>query len=113
MATLTKTEAKSLELVAKLTAHPDAAMAFNHVSTVKVIGWTLSRTIDSRRRFTDAQRATLYARDNGRCFYCGDAAGSDWQADHVLPHSRGGQTVLENGVVACAACNNAKSDKVW
>lgn len=113
MSRLTKTAAKSLELVKQLAAHLDAAMPHNTVTPSRVVGWTLSTRIDSRRRFTDAQRERLWLRDAGCCFYCGRAAGADWQADHVLPHSRGGQTVLENGVVACAACNNAKSDKVW
>jgi 5-methylcytosine-specific restriction endonuclease McrA len=27
------------------------------------------------------------------------------QYDHVVVHSRGGQTAMENLVVACAACN--------
>lgn len=70
--------------------------------------------LDPRRRFTDAQRRDIYARDAGICFYCGTWCASDaWQADHVLPHSRGGRTTRLNGVVACPSCNNAKSAKVW
>jgi HNH endonuclease len=30
------------------------------------------------------------------------------QFDHVLPHSRGGDNTLNNVVVACAPCNNAR-----
>jgi HNH endonuclease len=33
------------------------------------------------------------------------------QFDHVLPHSRGGDNTLENVVVTCAPCNNARWDR--
>lgn len=110
---LTKTAAASLELVEQLAAHLDAQSLTGSVSKAKVIRWTLKPSKDARRRFTDKQRRMIVKRDKGICFYCGNVAGDDWEADHVLPHSLGGQTVIENGVCACRSCNNSKSDKVW
>ena len=40
----------------------------------------------------------MFARDSGRCQYCGKAAES---IDHVVPRSRGGEHAWENVVAAC------------
>ena len=110
---LSKTNAASLELVAQLAEHLSSQWVASSVSKKTVISWVLASNLDSRRAFTKAQRRFIHKRDGGKCFYCAQAAGANWQADHVLPWSRGGQTIIENGVVACQPCNNAKSNKVW
>jgi 5-methylcytosine-specific restriction endonuclease McrA len=48
-------------------------------------------------------------RDEGLCAYCGNRGG---QIDHVLPYSRGGPTIRENGVVACHSCNVRKQGRL-
>ena len=53
-------------------------------------------------------RRAVFARDLGRCAYCGAAATS---IDHVQPTSRGGSHVWENVVAACGRCNHAKADR--
>lgn len=53
-------------------------------------------------------RRAIFARDGGRCVYCGGVATS---VDHVIPRSRGGQHVWENVVAACRRCNHTKSDR--
>jgi 5-methylcytosine-specific restriction endonuclease McrA len=53
-------------------------------------------------------RKAVFARDGGRCVYCGAAATS---LDHVVPRSRGGQHVWENVVSACGRCNHVKADR--
>ncbi|HEX3826851.1 MAG TPA: HNH endonuclease [Sporichthyaceae bacterium] len=53
-------------------------------------------------------RRAIFARDGGRCVYCGAAATS---VDHVVPRSRGGEHVWENVVAACRRCNHVKSDR--
>ena len=53
-------------------------------------------------------RKAVFARDEGRCVYCGAAATS---LDHVVPRSRGGQHVWENVVSACGRCNHVKADR--
>ncbi|WP_230529826.1 HNH endonuclease [Microvirga roseola] len=69
-----------------------------------------------------AQRLKLFedvfARDGGRCVYCGVAthrlakgqSRSPTLAtlDHVVPRSLGGPLSRENLVLACQACNNER-----
>jgi 5-methylcytosine-specific restriction endonuclease McrA len=52
-------------------------------------------------------RRALFARDGGRCAYCGGIATS---VDHVIPRSRGGQHTWENVVAACRRCNAKKEN---
>ena len=54
-------------------------------------------------------RRALFARDGWRCVYCGSAG--RLTLDHVVPRSRGGQSVWENVVTACAPCNHRKGDR--
>jgi len=69
---------------------------------------------DSRRRFRGTVRSTVWTRDGGVCWYCGATVTLDRvQIDHVIPWSRGGRTVEDNGVTSCAPCNRSKSNKVW
>ena len=56
-------------------------------------------------------RRALFARDGWRCVYCGDSAGR-LTLDHVVPRSRGGDSVWENVVTACAPCNLRKGDRL-
>jgi 5-methylcytosine-specific restriction endonuclease McrA len=60
------------------------------------------------RNSTPLSRRALFARDGGRCVYCGAAAAS---IDHVMPRSRGGLHTWENVVSACHKCNHHKADK--
>lgn len=54
-------------------------------------------------------RFEVFKRDNFRCVYCGAASpGVLLHADHVNPVADGGETVLDNLVTACAACNGGK-----
>ena len=71
---------------------------------------------DDQRIFTHEQRMAIYRRDTGGCqlkIHChGERCDWDnWHADHIIPWSRGGKTTVENGQVACPACNAAKSNK--
>jgi 5-methylcytosine-specific restriction endonuclease McrA len=53
-------------------------------------------------------RRAVFARDGGRCVYCGAAATS---LDHVVPRGRGGAHDWENVVSACGRCNHEKADR--
>ncbi len=53
-------------------------------------------------------RRAVFARDGGRCVYCGAPATS---LDHVVPKSRGGPHSWDNVVSACARCNHIKADR--
>jgi len=71
-----------------------------------------------RRAIMDVSEAEWYGlrgavihRDGEVCAYCGDTDGPH-HIDHVVPLSRGGQSTLDNLVVACYACNASKRDKL-
>lgn len=53
-------------------------------------------------------RRAIFARDGGRCVYCGGLATS---IDHVVPRSRGGSHEWSNVVSACRRCNHVKADR--
>lgn len=57
-------------------------------------------------------RKNLFARDNNRCQYCGDAfPSSQLSFDHVTPRSQGGMTSWENVVTCCLSCNSRKGNR--
>jgi HNH endonuclease/Homing endonuclease associated repeat len=59
-------------------------------------------------------RATVLIRDNCLCRMCGASPAKDpavtLHVDHIVPWSKGGQTVLGNLQTLCAACNIGKGD---
>ena len=71
----------------------------------------------SIRAFTDNQKRTLYERQGGVCPMCAAEgcvrvwAPDEMHADHIVPWSRGGHTLLENGQLLCREHNLRKSDK--
>src|SRR5438105_15813016 len=56
-------------------------------------------------------RRALFARDEWRCVYCGTASGR-LTLDHVIPRSRGGESIWENVVTSCAPCNLRKGNRL-
>lgn len=53
-------------------------------------------------------RLNVFKRDSFSCQYCGTQR--DLTLDHVVPRSRGGQSVWNNLVTACRRCNARKGD---
>jgi 5-methylcytosine-specific restriction endonuclease McrA len=51
-------------------------------------------------------RREVFALHGDLCKYCGGPAEV---VDHVVPVTRGGQSVIENLVPACVRCNSSKS----
>lgn len=67
---------------------------------------------DPIRYATPLQRAVILLRDGLSCQYCGKSlVGKQWNAEHVIPWNRGGETEVENLVVACRVCNKAKGNR--
>lgn len=60
-------------------------------------------------RVAPLSRRAVFARDGGRCQYCGKAAES---IDHVVPRCRGGEHTWENVVASCRRCNTYKGDRL-
>ncbi|MCT2594259.1 HNH endonuclease [Streptomyces sp. N2-109] len=73
------------------------------------------REHNARRRARKAQvctepydRAALFARWSHTCCYCSSPA---TDVEHITPISKGGDDILSNVTVACAACNSSKGAK--
>lgn len=66
-----------------------------------------------RKRFFSGvyERLALWLNSKGICQECG-AKMSEWHADHIVPFSRGGETVLENGRAVCPPCNLKKGARM-
>ena len=69
-----------------------------------------SRDINLRLRFMVMQR------DNFKCCICGASPAKDpaieLHIDHIIPWSKGGETVIENLQTLCSKCNLGKSDLI-
>ncbi len=61
-----------------------------------------------RRRIT---RKAVLARDGWTCQYCGSNRHT-LTVDHVIPRSRGGESIWENIVASCAPCNRKKGNRL-
>lgn len=76
----------------------------------------LSRTGMQRvvrlRDISPEKRRLVEQRDEGRCRYCGTAAGP-FEVDHVLPVALGGGNSMGNLVWACDRCNRRKGAEIW
>jgi hypothetical protein len=71
---------------------------------------------DRSRRFASGvpllTNRTLFQRDHNLCMYCGEQFPSAMLTrDHIVPASRGGESVWENCVTACERCNHRKADR--
>ena len=67
-----------------------------------------SRDVNYRLRFKVMQR------DNFKCCICGSSPAKnpeiELHVDHIIPWTKGGETVLENLQTLCSVCNLGKSD---
>lgn len=66
-----------------------------------------------RRSFNTEEREALYILAGGRCQnpQCGRILDGDWEPDHIVPFSKGGNTEISNGQALCTACNRQKGAK--
>lgn len=74
-------------------------------------------TKDERRVFSEAERISVYRRDKGLCQNClqegkpeveARVPWSEYETDHVIPHTLGGKTVVENAQLLCRRHNRIK-----
>ena len=64
--------------------------------------------------WAEAYRQLVEARAGGACEYCRllqAATGITFHIEHVVPRSRGGQTVMSNLGLSCPGCNLAKAER--
>ncbi|MEZ4888662.1 MAG: DUF262 domain-containing protein [Chitinophagales bacterium] len=78
-------------------------------------------TKDGRRMFNESERIKIYRRDKGLCQKClkeeknekeAQVSWSEYQADHIFPHAKGGLTDIENGQVLCRYHNAQKGARI-
>ena len=72
---------------------------------------------DERRAFSELERIAIYRKGKGLCQQClrkgkpeneAKVSWSNYQADHVIPHAKGGKTVLDNAELLCKFHNQSK-----
>jgi 5-methylcytosine-specific restriction endonuclease McrA len=70
------------------------------------------RAIRGTKRAIKFSRENVYARDNGKCQYCGlKVPRHEATYDHVVPRIQGGPTTWDNVVIACVPCNQRKGGR--
>lgn len=74
---------------------------------------------DERRAFNEAERIRIYRKNDGLCQICLNEGKNEvearvnwkeFEADHILPHSKGGKTAVWNGQVLCRYHNAKKGN---
>lgn len=68
---------------------------------------------DDKRLFSVEQRRILWniSREK-KCSSCGtELMWEDLTIDHIRPHSKGGQTSLNNAALMCRSCNSSKNNR--
>ncbi len=83
--------------------HPETVRLKSHNARARRKGAPGSHTVADER--------AQYARQKGRCFWCGSRVGEVYHADHVIPLVLGGSNGPENIVIACPSCNRKKHAK--
>ena len=77
-----------------------------------VLGGERDFSLLNLRKFDDADKRTVYERQNHRCAICGEEfAYEDMDGDHVMPWWKGGRTKIENLQMLCRTCNLKKGGK--
>ena len=68
----------------------------------------------TKREISERMRFRILVRDGFRCGACGasplESRGTELHVDHIVPWSRGGETVPENLATKCSRCNLGKGD---
>ncbi|KKS43659.1 MAG: hypothetical protein UV05_C0025G0001 [candidate division CPR1 bacterium GW2011_GWA2_42_17] len=77
-------------------------------------------TKDNKRNFNEAQKIMIYRHNKGFCQLClsegksekeAQVSWGEYEADHILAHSQGGTTDINNAQVLCRYHNRKKSGK--
>lgn len=77
---------------------------------------------DNKRAFSELDRILIYRKGKGFCQQClrdgkpekeARVSWSQYQADHVIPHAKGGKTTLDNGELLCSYHNQSKGARVF
>ena len=83
-------------------------MTLERPDVIRLVNYVRIPREAHRRKIT---RRAVLARDSWTCQYCGSTK-SGLTVDHVIPRSRGGESIWENIVAACATCNRRKGNRL-
>ena len=64
-----------------------------------------------RRFFNKRMRRILLILAGNRCQICNQKLDKSFHADHVVPYSKKGSTILDNAQALCQKCNLQKGNK--
>ena len=86
---------------------------------INTVNWTVKMpsvirllTPVKKKQAVKFSRHAIYARDKGRCQYCGVKVSMKvMQYEHVIPRAQGGKTNFENIVASCCSCNQRKGSR--
>ena len=111
--TLRRAAVLLLKQKAELLEHRAGALHSEHMTlerpdVIRLVSYVRIPREAHRRKIT---RRAVLARDSWTCQYCGSKK-SGLTVDHVIPRSRGGKSVWENIVAACATCNRRKGNRL-
>lgn len=64
------------------------------------------------RKFSKAMKEQKYQEQGGICPHCGRHCDYDqMEGDHIVPYSKGGETIYSNLQMLCAPCNRSKGNR--
>ena len=66
----------------------------------------------TKRLFTKRQKRILKIFSGNYCALCNNPLRGNFHADHKIPFSKGGKTILKNAQALCAKCNFKKGNKL-
>jgi|TARA_B100001964_G_C14224048_1_gene596741 5-methylcytosine-specific restriction endonuclease McrA len=66
----------------------------------------------TKRFFTKRQKRILKVFSGNYCQKCGKVLKGKFHADHKIPFSKGGKTILKNAQALCNECNLKKGNKL-
>jgi hypothetical protein len=69
-----------------------------------------SSSTAASRHIPRAVKTEVWSRDKGQCVNCGAAEYLEY--DHIIPHSKGGASTVDNVQLLCRRCNLEKLDRI-
>jgi hypothetical protein len=74
----------------------------------RILNATGAEPKDLERHFTKSQREEIFRNYKGKCAICGTRLSkTNFHADHIQPHSKGGRTEVSNVRALCSGCNTS------
>ena len=64
------------------------------------------------RAFTQRQKKIMEILAGNKCENCGKNLKGKFHADHKMPYSKKGKTILQNSQALCSECNLKKGNKI-